>query len=284
MRRRGTFAATSTVADWFRRFGFAALIAVSLLLVLTTRIVPTAGSSVRAWVQDVAAPVLTALSRPAETVRELNSDVRSYGELLEEVQLLRDENVKLKELESRFLELEAENTRLRDLARVVEDDPLNFISARVISDQGSTFNRTVLLNAGQEHGVRRGMAVMASTGLVGRVADIGRRTSRVLLINDITSRIPVIVERTGSPAVLVGDNSSSMELIYLAPDAQQAIRPGDRVVTSGSGGVFPFGLPAGQVIHADAGRVLANPVVDWESRLFMKIVDFNLKHFLPEDG
>ena len=284
MRRRSfTFGrVTDPLRAWSRRFMIAILIGLSLGLIVISRFDPGAVSRARSLAQDLVAPVMVTLSRPVHAARDLSEEVKSYGELRAEVEALREQNETLRVVESRVKELEAENRRFRDMVRMVEDEPYQFLTARVISEQGSAFEQSLLVSAGKDHGVRRGLPVMASTGLVGRVLDVGLRSSRVLLITDSFSRVPVIVERTGAPAVMTGNNSATMELRYLTPDMQAAIKPGDRVVTSGSGGAFPYGLPAGTVTRAGPTGVFVQPIVDWERRLFMRVVDYNIQHFLPD--
>ena len=272
---------TTPLAAWFRRFSLFFLIAFCAILIIYSRFDPDAFSRFRSTVQSFSEPLLSGFSQPVLAARDLGTEFQSYGDLRIEVERLRLENGRLKLIEAEYLDLKAENDRLRDQARLVDEEQLSFITARIISDQGSVFSRSMLLNAGAEHGVRKGFAVMAETGLIGRVLDVGRRTSLVLLITDVNSRIPVIVERTGAPGVLIGSNEPFLQLSYATADAQAAIRSGDRIVTSGSGGVFPFGLPAGSVVRADASTVLAKPLVDWERRHYVKIVDYNLNFFLP---
>ena len=112
--------------------------------------------------------------------------------------------------------------------------------------------RTVLVNAGTDDRVARGQAAITGEGLVGRLTEVGNRAARVLLITDLNSRIPVTIESSHANAVLAGDNSERPRLLYLpSPDA---VKIGDRIVTSGEGGVFPPGLPVGVVAAHRRGR------------------------------
>ena len=98
---------------------------------------------------------------------------------------------------------------------------------------------SLILNAGAREGVRKGSPVVTGDGLVGRIAGVGYRSARVLLITDLNSRIPVLVEPTGMRAILAGDNSDRPRLIRLPPGA--TVSPGERVSTSGRAGAFPAG-------------------------------------------
>jgi rod shape-determining protein MreC len=122
---------------------------------------------------------------------------------------------------------------------------------------------------------------LTGDGLAGRIAEVGRRSARVLLLTDINSRVPVLVERTRDRAILAGDNSNHPQLLYLKPRAE--LRVGDRVVTSGDGGVFPAGLPVGVVDSIEDGVVGIAPFVDWDRMEYLRIVDYALGGILTDE-
>ena len=113
--------------------------------------------------------------------------------------------------------LDAENRQLRTMLHFVPDPRSSFISARVIGDHTGAFVREVLISAGEKSGLRKGQAAMTGDGLAGRVSEVGARSARVLLLTDINSRVPVVVERTRDRAILAGDNSNRPQLLYLKP-------------------------------------------------------------------
>jgi rod shape-determining protein MreC len=134
----------------------------------------------------------------------------------------------------------------------------------VIGESGGPFVRTLVLAAGERDGVRPQQAVVGARGLVGRVTDVGSDAARILLITDLNSRVPVLIEESGRRAILSGDNSAMPRLMFMEAEAQ--ISAGDRVVTSGHGGVFPPGLPVGTVTEAEGGALRVRPFAQW-SRL-----------------
>jgi rod shape-determining protein MreC len=149
-----------------------------------------------------------------------------------------------------------------------------------VGDAGSAFVRSMLLNAGARDGVRNGQAVMTADGLAGRITEVGDSSARVLLITDINSRIPVMVERTRDHAMLSGDNSRQPQLNFLPPGVQ--VQLGDRIVTSGHGGTYPAGLPVGVVASiGDRGVIRVEPLVDWSRMEFVRVVDFGISGVLP---
>ena len=149
-----------------------------------------------------------------------------------------------------------------------------YITGRVIANSGGAFLRNVLIDVGDRQGVERGQAALGGEGVAGRVTEVGSRASRVLLLTDLNSRIPVVLEDTRERAVLAGDNTSRPRLLYL-PE-KSAVQVGDRVVTAGSGGVFPPGLPVGAVSSIDGGVVRVEPEAELYHLEFVRIVDFGL--------
>lgn len=127
---------------------------------------------------------------------------------------------------------------------------------------------------------------MVGHGLLGRVAEVGNRSARVLLINDLNSRIPVVIESSRERAVLAGDNSASPRLQYLPITTR--VKPGDRIVTSGHGGVFPSDLPVGVVTTVAKEGVRVRPYASADRLEFIRLMDFGLNgmldEMLPRDG
>jgi rod shape-determining protein MreC len=126
------------------------------------------------------------------------------------------------------------------------------VAARIVTDSRGPFSDTRLANAGQDKGVKPGNPVMSENGLVGRVIGVTNGASRVLLLTDIASRTPVMIERTNARAILTGDGGPNPRLDYLR--GRDPIREGDRLLTSGDGGVLPRGLPVGTATRGLDGR------------------------------
>jgi len=123
-------------------------------------------------------------------------------------------------------------------------------------------------------GVRQGMAAMTGEGLVGRVIEVGDWSSRVLLVTDLSSRIPVTVSGSGDHAILAGDNSPQPRLLYMPQDA--SARVGAEVMTSGHGGIFPPNLPVGVITKMGHGGAEIAPLASLERLNQVRLVDFNL--------
>ncbi|HUV33106.1 MAG TPA: rod shape-determining protein MreC [Devosiaceae bacterium] len=189
--------------------------------------------------------MLEAASAPVIMGRHGLARVRSYVGMLSEIDRLKAENDELKQWEWRAKLLERNVAHLRSLLNAVDEPALHFVTGSVIADARGPFLRSALINLGRDDGVRIGYAVINGDGLIGRTVDAGDSVTRVLLLNDLNSRIPVLVGAAGVRALTSGDNSGELKLEFF-PDGASP-HPGDEVYTSGADGVLPRGLRVGAV-------------------------------------
>ena len=236
--------------------------------------------SLRSSVADGVAPVLEAMSQPLNAIGNVVDRTKMVVATYQENVRLEAENEKLLHWQQAALNLDAENQQLRSLLKAVPKTSLSYVTARVIANSGGAFVRMILINAGSDDRVSRGQAAITGEGLVGRLTEVGHRASRVLLITDLNSRIPVTIEGARMPAVLAGDNSERPRLLYL-PSAE-AVKVGDRIVTSGEGGVFPPGLPVGVVSSVDGTGPRVEPYVELSQLGYVLVVDYGLAQSLPQ--
>ncbi len=207
---------------------------------------------------------------PVTKLAGMIEDFQSYARIYEQNQELRRELQQMKAWKEAALQLEQENAKLLDLNNVRLDPKLTFITGVVLADSGSPFRQSVIINIGARDGIIDGWAATDGLGLVGRISGVGSRTARVILLTDSNSRIPVVVQPSGQRALLAGDNSPRPLLEFLEnPDL---VRPGDRVVTSGDGGVFPAGLLVGQVARAAGGKLRVLLAADYERLEFLRVL------------
>lgn len=226
----------------------------------------------RQVVTDLAAPLLEVASRPVAATRRLIERTDEYAYVFDENERLRAENARLLAWKEEALKLQAKVARYEALLNVQVDPSIEYVSGRVVSDSGGPFIDTVLVNVGREQGVRSGLAVIDSDGLVGRIVATGPKASRVLLLTDLNSRIPVVVEPAQYKAILAGDNTEWPTLEYLA--TQSAVSAGDRVVTSGDGGLIPAGIPVGLVIQTSDGELRVQTFSDRGRLDFVRVLQY----------
>lgn len=262
-----------------QRFAFGLLVLTAFAVMVIGKADTIIIERVRSAVVDMAAPVLNVVSRPVQSVNEAVAEVEDLIHMRDELARLREENARLMSWQNVAQRLEAENKALRSFFAFSSGPQATFITARVVGDAGSAFVRSMLLNAGARDGVKNGQAVMTADGLAGRITEVGETSARVLLITDLNSRIPVLVERTRDRAVLAGDNSRQPRLTLMPPG--MSVEAGDRIVTSGHGGTYPAGLPVGVVASVSEKAVRIEPLVDWNRLEFVRVVDFGIAGILP---
>nr|WP_319947695.1 rod shape-determining protein MreC [uncultured Shimia sp.] len=224
----------------------------------------------RAQVVDAVVPSMDWAMAPVTATVNLLRNFQSYQRVVDQNQELRRELQQMKAWKEAALQLEQENARLLDLNNVRLDPRLTYVTGVVLADSGSPFRQSVLLNIGARDGIVDGWATMDGIGLVGRISGVGDRSSRVILLTDASSRIPAIIQPSGQTALIAGDNSMAPYIDFLENPDQ--IRPGDRVVSSGDGGVFPSGLLIGRVSSDPGGRLRVRLVADYERLEFLRVL------------
>jgi len=257
-----------------QRFTFLGLVAASVGLMVLGKAETPIVEQARALVADAFVPVLDAVSRPVATVAEMGEKASAMMSVYSENQRLREENERLLRWESAARNLDAENRNLRELLHLNPEAPVSFVTARVVADAAGMFVRSVLVAAGAHNGVAKGQTAITGEGLVGRVGEVGERSARILLLTDLNSQVPVLLENSRARAILAGDNSDQPKLLYLPPDARPQV--GDRIITSGHGGVFPPGLPVGVVGAVGDGVVRVKPFVEFYRLDYVRLIDYGL--------
>ncbi len=224
----------------------------------------------RAQVVDRVLPNFDWAMAPVTASVNLIQDFQSYQSLYQQNQELKRELQTMRKWKEAAVQLGQENARLMDLNTVRIDPRLTFITGVVMADSGSPFRQSVVLNIGGRDGILDGWAAMDGIGLVGRISGVGESTSRVILLTDASSRVPVTVQPSGQQALLVGDNSLAPYIDFL--ENRDLVRPGDRVVSSGDGGVFPPGLLIGEVAVDPGGRMRVRLAADYERLEFLRVM------------
>ena len=252
------------------RLILSALIVLLLGLFLLWRIDSPRVERVRMAVIDKVIPNFSWATSPLTGAMNVLRSARSYTHIYQQNQDLRRELQQMMAWKEAALQREQENARLLDLNNVRLDPKFTKITGVVLADSGSPFRQTVLLNVGQRDGIINGWAAMDGIGLVGRIAGVGERTSRVILLGDTSSRVAVKIESNGQTALVVGDNTSRPPIEFL--ENSETVYPGDRVVTSGDGGVFPSGILVGQVTQTPSGRLRVRLAADMQRLEFLRVI------------
>ncbi len=251
----------------------AAVVAVALLLSDRRETVQTgAVGATRAMADIATSPIGRAVSVPGRWTEQGADYVRDYFGTVSENRRLRAENTELRQWRSSAIALQDANQRYRALLGFQTNPPIPMTAAHVILDARGPFADTRLADAGKERGVEVGNPVMSERGLVGRVIGVTRGASRILLLTDVASRTPVLIDRTDARAILTGDAGATPRLEYLR--GGDPIKDGDRVLTSGDGGMIPRGLPVGTAVKGLDGAWRVRLDADETSIDFVRILLF----------
>jgi len=253
-----------------RRLILGLMIFVLVAIVLLWRIDNPRAERIRSMLVDAVVPNVEWAMVPVTKLSRLVQDFEGYTRVYEQNQDLRRELQQMKAWREAALQLEQENARLLDLNKVRLSPELTFVTGVVLTDSGSPFRRSVLLNIGANDGIRDGWAAVDGLGVVGRIAGVGDSTARVILVTDPVSRIPVTIQPSGKQAILTGDTTAAPLIEFLERTTE--VRPGDRVVTSGDGGVFPADLLVGQMAQGPDQRWRVQLSADAERLEFLRVL------------
>lgn len=259
------------------RFLLVLLMAVSVLLLLSSLYSAQASvfQKARESVLDAASPVLSVFAGPIAVVNNVVGHVSDYFNVLEQNQALREENSELRLWMVEALELREVVDEYRGLQTYEAPPSAQPIDAFVIGEANDAFARSMIVNAGRTRNVENGFAVVDSNGLVGRVVNSGANASRVLLLTDTQSRIPVYVEGADIEGILVGTTRERPIISVTASHEEVVLEPGQRVLTSGAGGVLPRAVPVGVINEETRDGVAVDLYTNYSRVRVVRIINYN---------
>jgi rod shape-determining protein MreC len=253
--REGPFGDLKVPLTWTAAVALIVAIVVAIALLLADRretVQSQAYGVTREAVDKVAAPVGGVVAAPGRWGGQIVAYIRSYFFVASENRRLKAELVEARQWRDTALKEQDQNDRFRAILGLKVDPPIPMVTARVVTESRGPFANTRLADAGSEKQIQVGNPVMSENGLIGRVVGVGNGVSRVLLLTDVESKTPVMIDRTNARAILTGDGGPNPKLAYLR--GRDPVKAGDRVVTSGDGGVLPRGLPVGVAVQGLGGE------------------------------
>ncbi|MGR3724439.1 rod shape-determining protein MreC [Abyssibius alkaniclasticus] len=263
---------SATASNWkiLRRFVLGLLVALCLLLFLLWRIDNPRVERFRMMLIDRFVPSMSWVLTPITSVSRILDDYRSYEQIYQQNLELRRELQRLEVWREAASQLEQKNAELRALNNLRLNPSLAYVAGELMADAGSPFSQSGLLNVGLIDGVADGQAVVDGRGLIGRIAGVGERTSRLLFLTDSSSQVPVTLPVARQRAILVGDNTAN-PILQFATDPNE-LAAGMRVVTSGDGGVFPPDLLVGELVRSPDGRLRVALAADYRNAEFLRVL------------
>ncbi|HMQ92910.1 MAG TPA: rod shape-determining protein MreC [Amaricoccus sp.] len=241
-----------------------------LALFLVWRIDNARVEQFRVTLLDRVTPGFEWTLRPVAATARMIADLRAWRRVYQQNEELRREVQRMQGWREAALQLEQKNARLLALNNVRLNPRLTYVTAEVMADAGSPFRRSAMVNVGRADGVSDGSTVVDGLGLVGRIAGVGERSARVILLTDASSRVPGVVLPSGQRVMVSGDNSVAPPLDFVGQ--AEALRPGDRVVSTGDGGLYPPDILIGRVTLGADGRQRLRPAADYRRLDFVRVL------------
>ena len=253
-----------------QRFSLFALLFSSIFLIVLGKFNFTAINYLKITINEVVYRTSFVVSIPEKYI------TYSYRAIEEHIKLYKDYNFQKEELEKLKSEkyevkfLEAENKRLK---KVLND--INYSSelviAKVIIDKQSPFLRSIIINKGSKNNIKKGMSVLSDSYLIGKVVEVNYMTSRVLLLSDLNSKIPVTIEPGSIQSILSGDGVNSGNIQYTKDNLP--IADGSIIYTSGTGGLLKSGIPIGK-IEQNEKQNSVNFFIDFSQLRYVKVASY----------
>lgn len=260
---------------------FAICMMLALVVLLLGRAEASIFDNARAKITDFGAPALVAVQRPVAAVQRWSEGISQLFSVHSENVRLREENDSLRRWRDVAFALEQRVSRYESLLNAAPNPELPSVTARVIGQASQPFTKTMILDAGTNQNVRNGQAVLDDRGLLGRIFVAGENTSWVLLLTDLNSRIPVVIRPSNRRAILLGNSSMAPSLQLDSGNAE--VREGDRVYSTGDGGIIPPDLPIGMIM-GEGNDLRAALFADPDLSDYVQIVDYRAVVEPPADG
>ena len=227
-----------------QRYSLFALIIISVILIFLETIEAKPLNMVRGIIKDVVYRSAVVVSLPSKIFSNSYNFFENHFQLYSNYEELQKENSKLKKNISKSDFLELENNQLRQLIDEQVKSKSNLLSARVMLDKQSPYLNSFVINIGSNKKIKNGMAVLDGENFIGRIVDVNFFSSRVLLVTDLNSKIPVVSEPSGNHAILSGHGNNEPTLEYLSENHK--VKNGDKIYTSGKEGIFSPGIIIGE--------------------------------------
>lgn len=270
--RRVLFMQLSQIRQLIKKFALVILFLIAFVLMMVNKTDTILIDKTSSMATGILSPAVDVLIVPARLVAHVYDYFKDMSLAYEENKFLKKENRKLRLIGEQARALEIENRLLSRILNFTKPPVDKLTTARIVAEEGDAFSHSLIAYIGKNNIVEKGQIVLNEDGVVGRIDKIGNSYAKILLLTDINSRIPVVLEKNRTRGMVAGDNTLNPKLVFLPLSSEVNI--GDRLVTSGVAGVFPPGLPVGFVSKIDKREIRIQPYADLNSLEYVKIVSF----------
>ena len=251
-----------------QRFSLFALTIFSILLIFLETIDSKPLNSIRSFIKDTVYRSALISTYPTKFFSTSIHSINKHFKLYSDYNELKKENELLKNNISKSDYLELENSQLRKLINEEAESSSNLVSARVMLEEQSPYLNSFIINIGTNQNIKNGMAVLNGKNFIGKIVDVNFFSSRVLLVTDLNSKIPIISEPSGIHAILAGHGDSDPTLEYLPKN--HTLTDGDKIYTSGKEGIFSPGIIIGEIINTKE-KIIVKLYSDFNQITFVNI-------------
>ena len=245
-----------------QKFSLLTLVFISIFIIFLSSLNFTIVNKTKIFINEIVYRSSFIVSIPENIIKNSYLGIKEYSNFYKDYDTNKDEleNLKSKEISSKIII--SENKELKNL---IEDYTLssNKILAKVIVDHMSPFLRTIIINKGSSEGLEIGTNIYDRNYLVGRVIEVNYKSSRVLLLSDLNSSVPISITPGNVQAIVVGNGKNLGEIKYIKDNLVKFIEDQSIAYTSGTGSIFKSGIPVGRV-SASENRFFINFYSDFE--------------------
>jgi rod shape-determining protein MreC len=245
-------------------------VSLSVFLLMSSLLKKPYVDTLRSYFLDFSTQMVFLVSKPIESFNILWSSGATYLQLHKKYQEMKARVEVLEHWEQIARHVNAENLRLRSVANMAPEGSIEFVTARAFEANGGAYSNSLFINAGTKQGIRKNLAVIAQRQIIGRVIEVGETSSRVLLLKDVNSKIPIRTEFSDLEAILTGSHTSTLNLSHLHGEGTP--QKGELIFTSGKGGVFPEGYKVGRIASTDDKKITIRSDLDWENLHFVQVL------------
>ena len=255
-----------------QRFSLFFLIILSIVFLILGRFNLSAINYIKVSINELVYRSSFIVSVPENYIKKTYINVQDHFTYYDEYLKLKKENIELKSSIENTSFITSENERLKKIIDdyiIVSDE----IIAKVLIDKQSPFLRSMIINKGSKNDIKLGMAVLDGEFLVGKVVEVNYTTSRVLLLSDLNSKIPVTIEPEGYQSILSGTGKNNGIIQYSKEEI--FLKEGASVFTSGSGALFKSGIPIGKITN----KINVDYFSDFSQLKFVKVIEFKKEEY-----
>jgi len=257
-----------------QRFSLLTLIFLSIFIIILSNFNFKIIQVVQSGIKDFIYRTSFLLSIPENKISKIKIKINNHINLFDkyEKNLLELKNLKQKKLVNNYLI--SENKKLKNL--IDENISSNEILSKVLIDQDSRFLKSIIVNKGSKNNVKKGMVAIDGVYLVGKIVEVNYSNSRVLLLSDLNSKIPVQLEPVGIQAIISGNGKDFGEIEFSKEEYKDKIKDREIIAyTSGLGGVYKPGIPVGKISNNQINKIIF--FSDFYQLDYIKIVSYKIE-------